>query len=162
MILGRVRGPHGVRGALRIQPFTEDRDTLLDHPEWMLGKGECWSEYRLVGGQGHGDGLRVILETVTDRDAAEALRGLEVAVWRDALPDLEDGEFYWSDLVGLAVTTTEGESLGVVERLMETGANDVLVVKGERERLIPFLMDDVVRHVDLDGRRMEVDWDPEF
>ena len=78
------------------------------------------------------------------------------------VPVPEPGQFYWSDLLGLTVTTTEGVDLGVVERMMETGANDVLVVKGERERLIPFLMDDVVHHVDLDGGRMEVDWDPEF
>ena len=104
----------------------------------------------------------VILEGIADRDAAEALPGVEVAVWRDGLPALAEGEFYWSDLVGLTVATTEGVDLGVVDRMMETGANDVLVVKGERERLIPFLMDDVVRQVDLEAGHMEVDWDPEF
>ena len=162
VVLGRVRGAHGVRGGIRVQHFTEERETLLGHPRWMLGSGGEWREYRLAGGHPHGDGLLATLEGVGDRDAAEALRGLEVAVWRDELPPLAQGEYYWSDLEGLRVMTTTGVDLGVVERVMETGANDVLVVKGDRDRLIPFLPDDVVTAIDLGAGRMEVDWDPEF
>ena len=79
----------------------------------------------------------------------------------DELPPLEDGDFYWAELEGLRVVTVEGAELGVVKRLMETGANDVLVVQGERERLIPYVAA-VVRNVDLDSRTIEVDWDKDF
>lgn len=163
VILGRIRGPHGVRGWLRVQTFTEERETLLRHPRWLVGSGNDFREYRLEKGQGHGSGLLVSLEGVSGRDDAEALRNRDVAVWRDALPELPEDEFYWSDLEGLEVLTVKGVRLGVVERLFETGANDVMVVRGEdRERLIPFVMDEVVRRVDLSAGCLEVDWDPEF
>ena len=113
-------------------------------------------------GHEHGDGLLVRLEGIADRDAAAALRGSEVSLWRSQLPALEEGEYYWSDLEGLGVVTMDGAFLGVVERLFETGANDVMVVRGERERLIPFVMDEVVRRIDLAAARIEVDWDAEF
>jgi 16S rRNA processing protein RimM len=162
VVLGHIRGPHGVRGWVKVQTFTEERETLLQHPLWLVGRGEEFREYRLKSGQGHGSGLLVSLEGVSGRDEAEALRGKDVAVWRDALPALEENEFYWSDLEGLEVVTRDGIRLGVVERLFETGANDVMVVAGDRERLIPFVMDEVVLRVDLAARCLEVDWDPEF
>jgi len=162
VVLGRIRGAHGVRGWLRVQSFTEAREALADFPRWMLGDGEVWREYRLEQAEPHADGLLVRLEGVADRDRAQALRGKRVAVWRRELPALPSGEHYWSDLEGLTVTTPQGAVLGVVERLFETGANDVMVVSGERERLIPFVLGEVVRGVDLEAGRVEVDWDPEF
>lgn len=162
VVLGRVRGAHGVKGWLRVQPFTQARETLLEYPRWMLGSGDEWGDYRLELGSPHGSGLLIRLEGVADRDAAQGLAGRDVAVWRDELPGLGPGEFYWSDLEGLAVVTGDGIHLGVVERLFETGANDVVVVAGERERLIPFIRDDVVCRIDLEAGVMEVNWDPEF
>ena len=162
VVMGRIRGPHGVKGWLRVQPFTEARESLLDYPLWMLGGGDDWRDYRLQRGSPHGSGLLVSLAGVADRDAAQVLAGSDVAVWRDELPGLKAGEFYWSDLEGLAVVTGDGVHLGVVERLFETGANDVVVVAGERERLIPFIMDDVVCRIDLEAGVMEVNWDPDF
>ena len=97
-----------------------------------------------------------------DRDQAEALAGAIIAIQREQLPELEDAEFYWADLIGLAVQTQEGVELGHVDHLFETGSNDVVVVKGDRERLIPFVMDQVIQSVDLESRLMVVDWDPEF
>ncbi len=162
VILGRIRGAHGVRGAIRVQVFTEARESLLEHSRWLVGRDEGWTDFTVQRGNPHGDGLLAFLEGVKDRDAAEALRGMDVAVWRDELPVLAEDEYYWSDLQGLRVVTVSGTELGAVERLMETGANDVLVVTGERERLIPFLPGDVVTRVDLDAGCLEVDWDPEF
>ena len=162
VIMGRIRGAHGVRGLLRVQPFSEQRDTLLAFESWMLGKDDQWSEVLLLGGHAHGGELLVKLAGVEDRDHAQQLRGREIAIWRTQLPTLADDEYYWSDLEGLSVFTREGVNLGVVERLFATGANDVLVVKGEQERLIPFLLDEVVLQVDLQAARIEVDWDPDF
>jgi 16S rRNA processing protein RimM len=99
---------------------------------------------------------------IDDRDIAASLLNTQIAVRREQLPPAAEGEYYWSDLVGLAVRTIAGVELGKVTHLMQTGANDVLVVKGDRERLIPFLQPDVVKRVDLDAGIIEVDWDPEF
>ena len=162
VILGRIRGAHGVRGLLRVQPFTENRDTLLGFDDWMLGAEGEWRDVKLVSGHAHGSELLVKMAGVGDRDEAQQLRGSEIAVWRSQLPVLDEEEFYWSDLQGLKVITRDGFELGVVERVFATGANDVLVVSGERERLIPFLPGDVVMQVDLQAARIEVDWDPEF
>ena len=98
------------------------------------------------------------LEGVDDRNAAELLRGLDVAVTREDLGEAEEGEFYWVDLVGLAVVNLQGEALGQVEDLLRTGGSDVLVVRGERERLIPFVAD-YVKSVDREARRITVDWE---
>lgn len=162
VILGRIRGAHGVRGLLRVQPFTENRNTLLGFAGWMLGAGGEWRDVKLVSGHAHGSDLLVKVAGVEDRDEAQQMRGSEIAVWRSQLPDLDEEEFYWSDLEGLKVVTRDGFELGVVERVFATGANDVLVVSGERERLIPFLPGDVVMQVDLQAGRIEVDWDPDF
>ncbi len=184
VILGRISGAHGVRGLLRVQPFSEDRDTLLAFKTWMLnGAGSAsgagagnWREVALISGHAHGAQLLVKLSGIDDRDQAQRCRGSEIAVWRAQLPMLAEDEYYWSDLEGLAVVTREGVELGAVERVFATGANDVLVVTDpnvtgreggseqdpERERLIPFLLDQVVLKVDLQAACIEVDWDPEF
>ncbi len=161
-VLGRIGGAHGVRGWLKVRPFTEAPTTLLRFPRWLLGRDGRWREFSLAEGRSQGSALIVRLEGVADRDAAQALRGCEVAVWRAELPALGEDEYYWSDLEGLAVVTVQGEELGVVDRLFATGANDVMVVRGGRERLIPFVLGEVVLRVDLQGGRVEVDWDPEF
>jgi 16S rRNA processing protein RimM len=108
-----------------------------------------------------GDGLAAKLAGLEDRDAALRLKGLQIAVPRAALPPTQSNEYYWTDLLGMQVVTVQGVSLGTVDQMMETGANDVMVVAGERERLIPFI-GDVVKTVDLAARLITVDWDPEF
>jgi 16S rRNA processing protein RimM len=162
VVMGRVRSAHGVRGLLRVQPFSEERGTLLTFNKWMLGAGDEWDEVVLLSGHVHGSELLVQLNGVGDRDQAQQMRGREIAVWRSQLPVLEEDEYYWSDLEGLNVFTREGLRLGVVERVFATGANDVLVVNGEQERLIPFLLDEVVLRIDLQAARIEVDWDSDF
>ena len=103
------------------------------------------------------------LEGCNDRNQAEALVGAKIAVYRNQLPQLEGpGHFYWADLKGLQVVNTAGVELGVVDYLLETGANDVLVVKGDQERLIPYLWKQVVQDVDLSAKRILVDWDADF
>jgi 16S rRNA processing protein RimM len=99
---------------------------------------------------------------VEDRDAAEALRGTEVWVPRSALPPPVDGEYYWVDLEGLRVVNTQGVDFGVVSHLFSTGANDVLVARGDRERMIPFIEPDYITRVDFDAGVVTVDWDADF
>lgn len=156
--MGRVVAPYAVKGWIKLQTHTEYPDSLLDYEVWRLGRNGNWRDYRLLDGKVHGQYLMASLEGVGDRTAAEALMGLDVAVLRQEMPEAEEGEYYWDDLVGLDVVNLAGEALGRVAGLLETGANDVLQVRdGERERLIPFV-DAVVKEVDLAAARLVVDW----
>lgn len=155
--MGRVAAPYAVKGWVKVQPFTEYLDSLLDYPVWFLGKATGWSPYQVVEARVHGAALVANLDGVSDRDQAQALAGLEVAVPREEMPEAEEGEYYWDDLIGMEVVNLAGESLGQVEGLLETGAHDVMRVQGERERLIPFT-EPIVRSVDEDAGRILVDW----
>ena len=162
VVVGHVSGVFGVRGWLRVRSYTEPPEQLLRYSPWQL---ELAGERRaLVVEQGrrHAGGLVAKLAGVADRDAACALAGAQISIARSQLPALADGEFYWVDLIGLEVVGRDGKRLGRVTGLMATGANDVLRVAGERERLIPFVLDEVVLAVDLTAGRIEVDWDPDF
>jgi 16S rRNA processing protein RimM len=121
-----------------------------------------WQEFAVEASRVQSNGIVVRLEGCRDRESAVALRHAMVAVPRSALPEPEAGEYYWHDLIGLTVMTTDGVELGHVDHLFETGANDVLVVQGDRERLIPWIQDQVVQRIDLTDGRMIVDWDPSF
>ncbi|NDE35614.1 MAG: 16S rRNA processing protein RimM [Gammaproteobacteria bacterium] len=116
----------------------------------------------VVEGRPHAGTVVVRIEGFSNRDEALSLRGSKVMVPRDVFPRAPQGSFYWADLMGLRVETSEGIELGRVAGLMETGANDVLEVKGDRDRLIPFVMDQYVKDVRLDEGLLIVDWDPEF
>ncbi len=160
--MGRITGLYGVRGWVKVYSYTEPREAIIGYSPWQVNVGGEWHEMEVAEGRKHGKGIIVRLEGYTDRDAAARLMGADIACYRSQLPQTAPGEYYWADLVGLKVVTLEGRELGRVEGLMETGANDVLVVKGDRERLIPYLTGEVVMEVDLARRRMRVDWDPDF
>lgn len=162
VILGKVGGLYGVRGWVKLWSFTDPVENLLDYQEVELGREGAWRVARLAEGRRQGQALVARFEGCTDRDDAALLVGAELAVMRDRLPAPAAGEYYWADLAGLKVVTTEGVELGRVERMMATGANDVMVVKGERERLLPFLPGRFVHEVDLAGGLIVVDWDPDF
>ena len=127
-----------------------------------MKQGGDWQPRQVAEGKRHGKGVVARLEDCVDRDQALQLMGSEIGIRRDQLPDTAPGEYYWGDLQGLEVLTEDGASLGTVDHLMETGANDVLVVKGDRERLIPFVLQQVVTRVDLDAGTIQVDWDKDF
>lgn len=157
VVMGRVAAPYAVKGWLKLHTFTEYLDGLLDYDVWYLGRNGAWREYRLLDGKVHGQYLLASLEGVADRDGAEALQGMEIAVLREEMPEAEDDEYYWDELIGLDVSNIQGEAMGRVTGLLETGANDVLQVQGERMRLIPFV-DAYIHSVDLEHGRIVVDW----
>lgn len=159
--MGRITGAFGVRGWVRVASNTEPLTNILDYRPWRLRVGGEWVTHTVVEGRTHGQGLVVKLDGFNDREAAAGLSGAEIAVSRSAMPGPGAREFYWADLVGAEVVTRGGVALGKVDHLMATGANDVLVVLGERERLIPFIEGQVVLEVDLDAKRITVDWDPD-
>ena len=162
IVMGRIGGPYGVRGWVHVVSFTTPVDNLLEYLPWYLLRNMDWQPADVVEARGHGKGLVARLAGCDHRDAAALLKGLSIGIRREQLPEAGDNEYYWHDLVGLRVQTTQGKVLGTVDHLIETGANDVLVVRGERERLIPFIPGQVVLSIDLAAGEMRVDWDPEF
>jgi 16S rRNA processing protein RimM len=160
LVLGRITGLFGVRGWVKVFSETEPREGILRYSPWLIGDSP--RPLRVLEGRVHGKGVVARLDGCDDRDQAAALVNLEIAVTRERLPPPRPDEFYWVDLEGLAVETLEGVRLGLVSHLFATGSNDVLVVIGDRERLLPFVWDEVIRSVDFDRRLIQVDWDPDF
>ena len=159
--MGRIAAPFGVKGWVKVQPYSEDPGTLMDFESWRVGRGEQQTHYGVEAVQDHGKALVAKLAGIDDRDKAYALRGQEVSVAKRDLPPPEANEFYWSDLIGLKVVNREGVELGAVDSLMESGANDLLVVKGTREHLIPFVAA-FIGTVDLAAGTIEVDWGEDY
>jgi len=156
--MGRILGPFGIQGWVRLKTFTESPDGLAEHPQWWVQSREGWRSASVADFKVRPAAVSAKLEGVDDRDAAESLRGCDVAVTREDLGDAAEGEIFWVDLVGLAVVNSQGEVLGRVEGLIRAGGSDVLVVNGERERLIPFVAE-FVKEVDREAKRIVVDWE---
>jgi 16S rRNA processing protein RimM len=159
--MGRIAAPFGVKGWVRIQPDTTAPGSLLAYKTWWIGSDGDWRETAVAEAKVHGSSLAARLEGFQDRDAAAALRGKSIAVPRSQLPKARDDEYYWVDLLGLRVVNGEGQELGSIAQILQTGANDVLVVQGERERLIPFIAD-VIREVDTTAGVVRVEWSAEY
>jgi len=159
--MGRIAAPFGIKGWVKVQPYSEDPGALMDFESWRVGRGEQHKHYTVETVQDHGKALVAKLAGIDDRDAAYALRGQEISVAKRDLPPPEENEFYCSDLIGLTVVNRECIELGKVDSLMENGANDLLVVKGTREHLIPFVAA-FVGKVDLAGGTIEVDWGEDY
>lgn len=187
VIVGKIGAPYGVRGWVKIFSYTDPTDNLLNYDPWyfkavlspelspesapasapepVTDSTDCvdsWPIASVSEAKTHGKGLVAIFKGCKDRDGAARLTGREIAIRRDQLPPADEDEYYWSDLQGLSVVTLDGVTLGVVDHLLETGANDVLVVVGDRERLIPYVLGPIVTAIDLKAGIMRVDWDPEF
>lgn len=160
---GHISGVFGVKGQIKIFSHTEPRENILKYSPWLLQKNEQSHLVKVVRGQRHGNLVIAQLDGIDDRDTAAAWMGAEILVSRKQLPKPKAGEYYWADLIGLVVENKQGILLGTVDHLLETGANDVLVViDGEQERLIPFLQQHTVLEINLEKARMIVDWDSDF
>ncbi|WP_426417208.1 ribosome maturation factor RimM [Aestuariirhabdus sp. LZHN29] len=176
VVLGRITTVYGVKGWVKVHSYTEPMDNILNYPQWTLRQQGRLQTVEIDQARQHGKGLVVRLKGCDDREVARAYTASEILVERSQLPELDSGEYYWNQLQGLKVIvdseTEDGRVevllLGKVAQLMETGANDVLVVRAskesidERERLVPYLPDQVIKEVNLDEGFVRVDWDPEF
>jgi 16S rRNA processing protein RimM len=164
ILLGRVLGAFGIRGEAKLESWTEPRVAIFRYQPWTVRDPQGRErELADVRGRQSGKFLIATFPDVTDRDTVDAMRGTEIYVPRSVLPPPKDGEYYWVDLEGLRVVTTQGVSLGVVSHLFATGANDVLVARDdERERMIPFVIPQYVLSVDFEANLVTVDWDPDF
>lgn len=185
VVLGKIIGFFGVKGWVKVHSHTEPRENIVSYKQWWLGKGENKQVINVLNGKRTGKNVVAELEGIGSREQAEGLMGKSISIPRNAMPALSNGEIYWTDLVGCDVEDTNGNRLGPVERLFETGANEVLVVIDERlevqqaaksgigkdktgksradgELLIPWIRPDVVKAVDVAARKIVVDWDPDF
>ena len=162
ILLGRVAGAFGVRGELKLLSWTDPRDALFRYQPWILRSGDSEREVSGVRGRDTGKAVIASFPGVESREQAEAMNGTEIWVPRDCLPPPAPGEYYWVDLEGLAMETTEGVALGTASHLFDSCANDVMVVAGDRQRLIPFVTGQFIVSVDFDAGKVVVDWDPDF
>ena len=163
VVKGKVVGAQGLQGWVKVQTFTEYLDSLLDYDTWYVGNEQAWRPLEVLEANVHGGKVLIAkLQGIVDRTAAEKCKGLLIAVPRDSLPQQPEDEYYWSDLIGLLVENLAGESFGIVDSLLETGANDVLVVKGAGgETLMPFIAS-VIQQVDLKNKKILVDWQADY
>ncbi|TNH06983.1 ribosome maturation factor RimM [Testudinibacter sp. TR-2022] len=167
-IVGKLGSTYGIRGWLRIYSSTEQAESIFDYQPWYLNIKGKWQATELESWRYHSNDLIVKLKNIDDRDIAQTLTNIEIGVNAENFPALEEG-YYWHDLIGCQVVNLQGYQLGSVSDMMETGSNDVLVVKanlndafGQQERLIPYLEETVVKRVDLATKTIEVDWDAGF
>ena len=160
VVLGRISGLFGVRGWVRIHSFTDPREAILDYEHWLIETAGEWRPVAIAEGKPHGKTVVARLDGIEDRDSAAELMNSAIGVERSDLPAPGKGEYYWSDLEGLTVQQDNGEVIGTVDYLIETGANDVLVVrKEEQEVLIPFVTGEVIKDVDLANGVIRVSWE---
>lgn len=169
IVVGRLAGVYGVKGWQKILSYTDIPESIFEYQPWLLMQQGALKEFTVTDWKRHNKGYIVKLDQIEQREEAQALTGLDIYVDGAALPELDEGEYYWRDLVGMKVVTEGGYDLGVVTELLETGSNDVLVVKansndafGQQERLLPFLEGSVVISVDKTDKQIVVDWDPGF
>lgn len=166
--LGSITGGHGIKGGIKVFSYTDPVEAIFDYSPWILRKGQTEKRVVIENGQVQGKRLIVRIEGVDSRDLADELAGFEIHVDRQVLPDLEEGTYYWFQLVGFKVSNQQGDLLGVVADFLETGANDVIVVQSteesvdSKERLIPYVEGDIVLKVDHDNGEIVVDWNTDY
>lgn len=167
-VVGKLGSTYGIRGWLRVYSSTEEPESIFDYQPWCLNIKGMWQPTELESWKYHNNDLIVKLKGIDDRESAQTLANIEIGVDLSQLPTLEEGDYYWHDLIGCTVVNLDGYNMGTVSEMMETGSNDVLVVRasikdafGKQERLIPYI-DTVVKRVDLTTKTIEVDWDAGF
>ncbi len=162
LVIGKVGAVYGVHGWIKIHSYTDPGSNILDYQPWQLELDNTWQTYNIAESRIQANNIVVRFADITDREAAKVLTNAPIAVARTQLPTLAAGEYYWSDLTGLAVINQANITLGKVDYLFATPANDVMVVIGEREHLIPFILNEVIIEVDLEQNVIRVNWDADF
>jgi len=175
LIVGKISGVFGVKGWVKVFSETEPRENIVSYSPWLIDVNKQWQSVKIVSGKKHGKAVIAQLDGINDRDQAEALQGARIAIYSSQLPQTTDSEFYWRDLKGLRVVNPTGFDFGVVVDILETGANDVLVVHSGSadkqtdknksvpvEYLIPYIWQQVVLNVDLQAGLLKVDWEPDY
>ena len=172
ILLGKISGVHGIKGWVKVFSYTSPRVKITEYNQWYLKKkNQSWEVQELIEGKAQGKNIIAKLDGINYRDEAEALVGTEIAVRQEQLAVLNEDEYFWKDLIGLSVRTINDEDLGKIDWIFNTGSNDVIIVKGviegekgieDKEHLLPFVFEDVIKSVNLEQSLMVVDWDPDF
>lgn len=164
LVVGKLNGAYGIKGWVKIYSYTSPKDNILSYSPWFIKLDGKWQQVEITSGREQGKTVVAHIKGCDDRNLAESYYGIEIAIDKSQLPELDEGEFYWRDLVGLSVINMAGEKLGQVNKLMETGANDVLVVKtaDKKELLIPYVEDYSIIKVDLSEGQVIVDWEADY
>ena len=161
VFVGKVSSPHGIKGWLKVISYTDPIENILSYKEWfIINEGGSKKTFSIEDSRIQGKKIIVKLDGNEDRDSAEDLKNKEILVSRIDLPKLQENTFYWNDLLDLPVLDQKGKQIGKVDSLFETGSNDVLVIVNEnKERfLVPFIMEEVIRKVDLVKEFISIDW----
>lgn len=169
VVLGKLGSSHGIKGWLKITAYTDSVEGIFDYSPWLINEQGKWREVKVLQWKPQGKAVIAELDGVTNRDQAQMLTNCEIGIWPEQMKALDDDEFYHRDLIGCEVTNKNGYNMGVVDQIVETGSNDVLLVKanakdafGKAERLIPFVPEQFILNVDVQGKQITVDWDPDF
>ncbi len=164
VVIGEIAGAYGIKGWLKLKSWTQPLDQIFNYQPWLLSKGEDAEkrECSVLDYRQHSGQFVISLDGITNRDEAARINRQRIEVPKDRLPGLPKNEYYWADLIGMQVLNLAGDDFGTVSNLLETGANDVLVIDGGRQRLIPFVKGQVVTSVDQAAARITVDWDTDF
>lgn len=162
VVLGKISGVFGVKGWVKIYSHTSPIQQILRYDPIYLKLRSGWEKVEVEKGHKQGKGIVAKLAGVDDRDQAFAMIDTEIGIEREQLPDLQKDTYYWSELEGMSVVNADDVDLGKVSWIFNTGSNDVLVVKGDKERMIPWLENDIIQSVDKETQKILVDWDPEF
>jgi 16S rRNA processing protein RimM len=159
ILVGHITGIYGIRGWLKIESYTRPPENIFSFQPWYIYRDDCWQEVTTRDTMVHGKRLIVALDGITDRDNARNLVAADISILRSQLVDLPPGEFYWVDLVGMQVVNQQGKTLGIVAEILETGANDVMVVTGQGRYLIPIIWNMYILNVEQGTGLISVDWD---
>ena len=169
IVLGKLGSSHGIKGWLKITSYTDSVEGIFDYSPWLIKEQGVWREVKVAQWRFQGKAVVAELEGVATREDAQMLTNCEIAIKSEQMKELDDSEFYHRDLIGCEVTNINGYNMGIVEQIVETGSNDVLLVKanakdafGKAERMIPFVPEQFIKQVDLQGKQILVDWDPDF
>ena len=160
-MVGKINGLFGVNGWVKIFSHTEPRKNVLNYKPWKVKISGKWQELEIQNGREQSKTIVAKIKDVDDRDKARAYIGLDIYIERSQLPKLEDGKYYWDDLIGLEVINTENISLGKIINMFDTGSNAVMVSKSTKEHWVPFIEPYLIK-VDLDNKQVLVDWDEDF
>ncbi len=162
IIVGKIGRPHGIKGLVSIISFTEPRESIIDYPNWHIKKKNQWCPISRVKTEVNHKHILAQIAGYTEREDVALLTNFDIAVAKESLPSLDEGEFYWHELIGMTVVHQDGRVLGTVDEIIPTGSNDVLLVQGEQRYLIPYLMDEVVLNIHREKRQITVNWDLDF
>lgn len=162
IVVGRFGRPHGIKGFVTVHSFTEPRDNILRYTDWHAFINDTWRPIKLISVEVQSKSIIALVEGYPERELVARLTNIEIAVQRDQLSELESGEYYWHQLIGMNVVNPKGDSFGKVVEIIPTGSNDVLVVQGEKRHLIPYLPGQFVLEVSNSQQLITVDWDLDF